>query len=1129
MSIFKRLLTKGEFWPLFSAQALGAFNDNFFRSALISLAAFAPGSPEEKSALASLAMAAMMLPFFLFSAPAGQVADTMPKSKLLGAVKAAELAIMLVAAVLLWLEQIPALLAVLFFMGCQSAFFGPLKYGFLPELLPQRELVAANGLISASTFLAIVLGSMSGAHLAALPAGPKLWLPLALVLVAALGLAAALRQPPSKAAEPNLKIEARVWRSTCQLIKSIRRQRLWPAVLAISCFWALGAVLMSQLPILVSSAVGGTPAVNTFLVTFFALGIALGSLGAQGLLKGRISPRLAPPAAGLMALFLALLAYSVASLPEAGERSVSLTDFISRWLYLRLALTAFLASLAGGVFVVPLSALVQHLAEPSERSRVIAANNIVNALAICLACGAAALLNDLGLAFIFSLTALGSLIALALALRAAGPEAGAALLRALASLLVKLIYRPQVKGLENLKELGEAPALVLANHSSFLDVALLIIYLPRRLTFAIDSHWAQCWWLKPMLRFFKTLPVNPTQPLGTRALIESLEKGETVVIFPEGRISTTGHLMKFYDGPGLIAAKTKAPLLPVIIDGPQYSRLGRLRSRLVNRPKFKVKMTVLPPRQLSLSPRPGESQRAVRHRAAEALFDLMAECRYQSLDHDLNCWDALADAARRCGLRRPILEDPKFKPLSYGALLRQAKVLGRRLAKYSAPGENVGLLLPGSNLSVCALFGLWAAGRTAVMLNFSQGPPLLASALATAEVKTIFSSRAFLESLGLWESAQSWPQRLICAEDLKLGWREKFASLFWRPRPADSRSPALILFTSGSEGQPKGVALSHRNLMSNNQQVICRLDFTEDDVMFNALPIFHSFGLNVGVVLPLTMGLRTFLYPTPLHAHAIPEMIYHCRATIAIASDTFASAWGRSAHSFDFSSLRMMIVGAEKLKEKTKILYADKLGVRIFEGYGVTETSPVLTLNSHLEFRQGSVGKLLPGVEGRLEPVEGVAVGGRLMVRGDNVMLGYIRPQEPGQIEALADGWHDTGDIVEIDERGFVWIRGRAKRFAKIGGEMVSLAAIEEVAAALWPGRPQAVVALEDEHKGEKLLYVSQEAQPDLAALAEALKAAGLKELSWPRQALRLQTVPMTPLGKINWPKLMEEVKAALA
>ncbi|MDR2934927.1 MAG: AMP-binding protein [Candidatus Adiutrix sp.] len=695
--------------------------------------------------------------------------------------------------------------------------------------------------------------------------------------------------------------------------------------------------------------------------------------------------------------------------------------------------------------------------------------------------------------------------------------------------VLKAVYRPRLKGLEHFAGLESGPALVVANHTSFMDVPFLVAFLPGRLTFAIDPKWAEAWWLKPFLRAIKALPVNPAQPLAARGLIESLSAGETVVIFPEGRITDTGRLMKIYEGPGLIALKSRARIVPVVLDGLQYRRFSRCRPHLLWPVRSRVSMTVHPPRFLDCPEKEGEAQRDHRRRVTAALYDLMSESLLNSADLGRSLWTALIDAARAFGPGRPILEDVDRRPLTYARLIRGARLVGRRLAAVSQRGENVGLMLPNSNHLTLGLFGLWSEGRTAVLLNYSQGQSPLASAVATARISTVLTSRRFLETTGLGPLAEGLGVRLLYVEDFVYSPAERLAAGTKPARPAGAGEPAAIVFTSGSEGRPKGVVLSHANILANTYQFKYSLPFNENDVFFNAMPMFHSMGLTVCVLLPILHGSRIFNYLTPLSAHLIPELIYDTRATFAVASDTFASAWGRNAEPYDFGRLRFMVSGAEKVKPRTRELYAEKFGLRIFEGYGVSETSPLISVNNPFHFKAGSVGRLSPGISARLLPVEGVSRGGRLLVKGPNVMLGYLLPDQPGVIRPPVDGWHDTGDIVEIDDDGFIWIKGRFKRFAKIGAEMVSLAAVEEVAGALWPGRPQAVVALPDENKGERLALVSSDPDPDLPRLWRALKEAGFSEFTFPRQAVFLDEVPVTPLGKINMPQVLEAVGRVMA
>lgn len=1140
MNNFGRILKQRDFWPLFGAQALGAFNDNFFRAALITFVAYgAVGGGAEKTIVSSLATGLMMLPFFLFSSAAGELADRMRKSSLMKIAKVLELVLMIVAGVFFVMGDVYPLLALLFLMGTQSAIFGPVKYGLLPEVLEEKDLLSGNGLVEAATFLAIVLGTMAGSWLVGLDnqsdgtaalsnLGTGVLIPLGLVLAAAIGVAVALKQPDSMAGDSALKVNPRIWESTCQIVGSIRGRRdMWLTVLAISWFWAMGGILLTQIPVLCKSVIGATPGVNSFLMTIFALGVGVGSIGAQCLLKGRVSVQLVPVSAAALSIFLLLLALCIWMLPVAsfGSGQVDLSVFLNNWAYLRLSLCCFLVSVAGGIFVVPLYAYLQHRAEEHERSRVIAANNIINALFICIGSGIVMIMAKMGFGLqqVFLFVAVTAVIVAVMTLYFLPAEG----LRLLARFVLQVLYRPKVSGLEHIEALNNGPALVVANHTSFLDAALLVAYIPRRLTFAIDTYWAKSWWLRPLLKVFKALPVNPNQPLAARSLADALNDGELVVIFPEGRITTTGSMMKVYEGPGLIASKSKAPMLPIVIDGPQYTRFGRLRQTMMNIPRANVKMSIMPPRMLEVKSKPGEKQKTIRRRAGDALFDLMHQSLFDSRDYNRNLWEALSFAARRNRAGRLILEDAAREPLSYRRLILRSKLIGRWLSGFTSPAEKVGLMLPNSSSAVCCLFGLWAAGRTAVMLNFSQGAGPLGSALITAEVKTIITSRRFLENAGLMPMAEKLSAKLVFVDEAQFGAYDKMAAFFWKPSPAHCETPATLVFTSGSEGKPKGVALSHRNLMANVQQSACHFQINEDDVLFSPLPIFHAFGLCVGVLLPILNGTKTFVYTTPLHPTIIPELIYDSRATIVVGTDTFAAAWGKNAHPYDFSSVHTLLLGAEKVKARTRALFNDKEGIRITEGYGVTEASPVIAANNLINNRIGSIGRFIPGIEYKILPVEGVASGGRLVIRGPNVMMGYLWPENPGAIVPPIDNWYDTGDIVEVDDDGYIWIKGRFKRFAKIGGEMISLLAIEEVAAVLWPGRLQVVLAMDDEAKGEKLVFVTQEANPDLTALWQALKEAGMPELSYPRQFIHLDEIPLTPLGKVDMPKVIEKAKAA--
>jgi acyl-[acyl-carrier-protein]-phospholipid O-acyltransferase/long-chain-fatty-acid--[acyl-carrier-protein] ligase len=451
-------------------------------------------------------------------------------------------------------------------------------------------------------------------------------------------------------------------------------------------------------------------------------------------------------------------------------------------------------------------------------------------------------------------------------------------------------------------------------------------------------------------------------------------------------------------------------------------------------------------------------------------------------------------------------------------------------------GKAVGVMLPTANGAAVTLLGLMSAGRVPAMINFTAGAANILAACAAAEVSTIVTARAFVGKGKLEDLVARLAQhvKIVYLEDVRksAGFADKLRGLLAAKTPLVPRNPddpAVILFTSGSEGLPKGVVLSHRNMLANAAQAAARIDFGRSDKVFNVLPVFHSFGLTTGLVLPLVSGVRIYLYPSPLHYRTVPELVYGVNATILFGTDTFLAGYARAAHPYDFRSLRYVLAGAEPVKETTRKIFMEKFGLRVLEGYGVTETAPVLALNTPMFNRFGTVGRLLPGVEARLEQVPGVVEGGRLHVRGPNVMLGYLKTGNPGVIEAPPEGWHDSGDIVTIDAEGFVTIKGRAKRFAKIGGEMISLAAVEAIAAELWPDALSAVATVPDARKGEKLVLITQKPGAKRSDFQAFAKSRGAAELMIPAEIHVVDKVPVLGSGKLDYLGVTKLVRDALA
>lgn len=495
----------------------------------------------------------------------------------------------------------------------------------------------------------------------------------------------------------------------------------------------------------------------------------------------------------------------------------------------------------------------------------------------------------------------------------------------------------------------------------------------------------------------------------------------------------------------------------------------------------------------------------------------------------ITLFTALLETVARHGKDRIALEDPQRQPISYGRLVLGALVLGRKLAGMTAQGDNVGLMLPNVQGMAVALLGLSAYGRVPALLNFTAGLKNLKAAAELADLGAIVTSRRFVEQAKLDDeiAALGEGRTIIYLEEVRdqvtsldklLGALASLApGLALRSYKAQPDDAAVVLFTSGTEGKPKGVVLSHANLVSNTRQIFALAAgfLSERDVFMNALPAFHSFGLTAGLLLPLFHGMKVVLYPSPLHYKQVPKLIGETRCTFLFSTDTFLQGYARAADPDDLKSVRYVVAGAERVKPQTREMWAP-YGTTILEGYGCTECSPVLACNTPVATKAGSVGRLLPGMEARLEPVEGITEGGRLVVRGPNVMAGYLSADRPGEIAPPEGGWHDTGDIVAIDD-GYITIKGRAKRFAKLGGEMVSLAAVESMIAGLWPGFNHVVVALPDARKGEQLVLVTEMPNADKRALQETAKEQGFAELWVPRAILVTSAIPVLGNGKIDY------------
>ncbi len=710
------------------------------------------------------------------------------------------------------------------------------------------------------------------------------------------------------------------------------------------------------------------------------------------------------------------------------------------------------------------------------------------------------------------------------------------ILRALLRCVFRLAFRVRVGG--DMQAFDNPRTLVVANHESLLDGVLLALFLPVRATFVVHTEVTARWYYRLLLRLVPHLAVDSASPLATRVICRLVESGKPVVIFPEGRLTVTGALMKVYDGAGFVAARTGATVVPVRIEGPGLSHFGRLagvyprrlfpRMRIVVQPRRRIAMPALPSAKLRRR-RAGELMRQV-------LLDMLVATRPQC-----TLFEAFLAARATFGARHRLVEDIRLQEESYGSLLRMAFGARRMLEPRTSVDECVGVLLPNAAPTLAVVLALSAGRRVPAMLNYTAGAAGLNAACRAACIRTVITSRAFVDRARLAGTlAQLEGVAVLYAEDLRAGltaWDKACIgaqALFPRASlvPQSPSDPAVVLFTSGSEGAPKGVVHSHASILANVAQVRAVADFNPRDKFMVALPVFHSFGFTCGVVMPLVSGCRVFLYPTPLHYRVIPELVYDRDCTVLFGTSTFLARYGMQAHPYDFSRLRYVVAGAEKLAEDVRQLWIDRFGVRILEGYGVTECAPVIAVNVPMASRRASVGQFVPGIEHVLEPVPGVPAGGVLHVKGPNVMLGYLKVDRPGVLQpprSIGDGWYSTGDIVEVDADGFVHVRGRVKRFAKIAGEMVSLEVVEQLAVAAAPAHQHAAATRPDAAKGESIVLFTTAPSLTREQLAAAARALGAPELAVARRIVPVQSIPLLGTGKTDYQQLGRLAAEALA
>ncbi|MFQ6333851.1 bifunctional acyl-ACP--phospholipid O-acyltransferase/long-chain-fatty-acid--ACP ligase [Methylophilus sp. 3sh_L] len=700
----------------------------------------------------------------------------------------------------------------------------------------------------------------------------------------------------------------------------------------------------------------------------------------------------------------------------------------------------------------------------------------------------------------------------------------------------RLLFRVRVTGLENIP--SEDRLLIIANHESFLDGLLLGLFLPKRATFVVHTGVLKHFFFRLWLKMTPHLSVDPASPLAMKKVIQRLNAGENVVIFPEGRITLTGALMKVYDGPGFVAAKTGVKILPVRVEGAAQSYFGRLSDAHPRKLLPKVTLTILPPTQIQIEPHGHHAPLTAKQRrriAGEAMRNIMQHMLFKT-QRSTTLFEAMLDAMDKYGAKSRIIEDMNQVEETYQEVLKRSLALGRIVTKVSQRDEAVGVLMPNLTNTLALVLGMTAFRRIPAMLNYTAGAEGMRNACIAANIRTIISSRKFIEAAKLEDTiAKMRDLNIVYLEDLRAqfgmldrAWLMGYALHYPRAamEPATENDTAVILFTSGSEGKPKGVVHSHKSIVANTHQILAMLDFNPSDKFMMALPLFHAFGFT-GALLPFLNGIPILLFPSPLQYKLIPEVIYDKGCTVFFSTSTFLGNYAKFAHPYDFYKLRVVFAGAEKLNEEVRKIYHEKFGIRILEGYGTTECAPVLAANTPMANRHGTVGQFFPGIEYRLEPVPGIENGGLLYVKGDNIMQGYYLYDQPGVLVSPKDGWYETGDVVEVDTEGFIHIKGRVKRFAKVAGEMVSLEVVEKIAHTAAPEHQHAATTVADASRGENIVLFTTDAKLKREDLQIVAKNLGSPEIAIARKLVVVEQIPVLGTGKTDYVTLKQMAEKA--
>lgn len=1113
---------------LLTAQFFGAFNDNAWKLivALLAIrevaAAVGPTGPAFEAASqtqATIAFVVFNLPLMLFSVVAGVLSDRFSKRTVIIGLKVVEVVLMSAGTIVLWKNPTggwPALI-ILAGMGVHSAFFSPAKYGILPELLSYEQLSLGNGLLKMWTFFAIIAGTTAGGLFLGLSSTSPWLAGLALTVFSVIALLAALTVPHVPAA----RSEGGVGATLAVAWAALRSDRMLRLAIGINImFWTIASLFGQDMLIYAKSRLALSDELSGLPLAVLGIGIGIGAVLAGRLSASKIEIGLIPP--GCVGLSVGLLVLGLIP-PDLSSSLLLMTSL----------------GLASGFINVPINALIQWRAPADRRGAVIALGNTFMFGGILAGSLGAGFLSQLGLSAtdILLACAVVSFVGTAIVLYLL-PDS---LLRFVVALLPRLVYRVTVFGSESVPR--EGPALLVPNHVSFVDGLLLTASLDRPIRFVVDARYAEYPLFRPLMKAMGVIPLTSNE--GPRVILralrhagQALDGGEIVCLFPEGQITRTGTLLPFRRGFERIMKGRTVPIIPVHLDRVWGSIFS------FNRGRFLWKMPERLPYPVTVSfgtPLPSHTTahelRGKIQELGEAAWQLRKPSRRPL--HREFIW-----SMRRYPFRLAMADQTRPHVSSLQALIGSI-VLARVLRSYWQDQERVGVLLPPTVAAALVNVAAPLCGKTIVNLNYTVGKSGLEAAVRLAGLRTIVTSHTFVEKAKLElpdGPSVIWLEDVARTIDTGQKVRAALLALFAPCRtieracgqttPLTPDSLATIIFSSGSTGDPKGVMLSHFNIDANSQGATQVLHLYQDERVLGILPFFHSFGYMVFWFV-MSNNAAMIFHPSPLDVAAIGEIVRQYRITFLVATPTFMQLYTRRCTPEQFSSLRVILTGAEKLSARLAQAIEDKFGIGPIEGYGVTECAPVIAVNCpdfraagyyQPASRRGTVGLPLPGVSvqivdpDRYEPLP-AGTPGMLLVKGPNVMKGYLG-RDDLTAQVMRNGWYITGDIASLDEDGFLTITDRLSRFSKIGGEMVPHGTVEEALhqAAGADTQVFAVTGLPDEKKGERLAVLHTLDESRIPAILEKVSASGLPNLFIPgkHQFVKVDALPVLGTGKLD-------------